>query len=506
MGSGPCRGEPLHRTALPGAPLRMVIVRRTLPAALVVFSLLLAACSGGSSPSPAASSGGAASAGASAGAAAGTSGSAGASSAPSAAAIQATGDLNVMGFDCTKGDDIATNRIKEFKAKYPDVNLKCAEGGLNDQQFLTAVQGGSPPDLIYMDRAKIGPFAARQAITPLDACIGKAGIDMSNFRDAAVQQVTLDGKVYGIPEFFNVVVLVMNNKVLKDAGVAPADIDTGKWHQITAANQKMLKKSGGKITRIGFDPKLPEFLPLWAKINGADLISADGKTSNLDDPKVAEALTFGRDLIQAHGKAADFFSARDALSADFFGAGNPIATDVLGAFPIEQFFLNVMAGSSPDVDITVKAPKAKDGSDVTYATGLTWAIPEGAKNMDAACAMAAAMTSKDYWVKASQLRADQRKKDKKPYTGTFTGNKAADDEIFNNIVDLSAMPQFADAVKNTIGVSDHAFAIPPAAGGTEFEKAWRDAVNKVLNEGADPAQALKDADATAQQALDAGGG
>jgi len=478
-------------------------VRRSLPAAIVVFSLLLAACSGSSSPSPsapAASSGGAASAAPSA-----SGGAASASAPASAAAIQASGDLNVMGFDCTKGDDIATNRIKEFKAKYPDVNLKCTEGGLNDQQFLTAVQGGSPPDLIYMDRAKIGTFAARGAIQPMDDCVSKAGIDMNNFRPAAAQQVTFDGKVYGIPEFFNVVVVVINNKVAKDAGVSVDDIDTGKWDQLKTANEKMLKKSGNKITRLGFDPKLPEFLPLWAKINGADIISADGKTSNLDDPKVAEALTFARDLIQAHGKASDFFAARDALSADFFGAGNPIAKDVLGGFPIEQFFLNVLAGTSPDVDITVKAPMTKDGQPVTMATGLTWSVPAGAKNVDAACAMAATMTATDTWTKVAQIRADQRKADKKPFTGTFTGNKAADDKIFNQIVDLSAMPQFAEAVKTTISVSDQAFAMPATGGATDFEKAWRDAVNRVLNEGADPAQALKDADATAQEALDNGG-
>ena len=28
--------------------------------------------------------------------------------------------------------------------------------------------------------------------------------------------------------------------------------------------------------RLGVDPKLPEFLPLWAKANGADLVSEDG--------------------------------------------------------------------------------------------------------------------------------------------------------------------------------------------------------------------------------------
>ncbi len=477
-------------------------MRRTLPAALVVLSLLVTACSGSSSPSPSAGTSAAPSTTASGSAEA--SGSAGASAPP--ASMAASGTLNVMGFDCTKGDDIATNRIKLFKSKFPDVNLKCTEGGLNDQQFLTAVQGGSPPDLIYMDRSKIGTFASRGAIQPMDDCVSKAGIDMSNFRDAATQQVTVDGKVYGVPEFFNVVVVVIDNKVAKDAGVNVDDIDTGKWDQLKAANQAMLKKSGTKITRLGFDPKLPEFLPLWAKINGVDILSPDGKTSNLDDPKVAEALAFARDLIQAHGKASDFFAARDALSADFFGAGNPIAKDVLGGFPIEQFFLNVLAGSSPDVDITVKAPMTRDGQPVTYATGLTWAIPDGAKNPDAACAMAATMTATDTWTTVAQMRADQRKKDNKPFTGTFTGNKAADDKIFNQIVDLSAMPQFAAAVKTTVEVSDKAFAIPSAGGGTDFEKAWRDAVNKVLNEGADPTQALKDADTTAQDALDNPGG
>jgi multiple sugar transport system substrate-binding protein len=475
----------------------MVSRRAGLLPALAAVVLAAAACSSGSTPSPATS------AAAPSGSAAASGGSA---SAGAAASLAATGDLNVMGFGCLKGDDIATNRIKAFKSAYPNVNLKCTEGDLNDQVFLTAVRSGTPPDLIYMDRSKIGTFAAQGAIQPMDTCVSKAAIDMSNFRDAAVQQVTFNGKVYGIPEFFNVVVVVINNKVATEAGVSPDDIDTGNWDKLKAANMAMLKKSGNKITRLGFDPKLPEFLPLWAKINGVDILSADGKTSNLDDPKVAEALTFARDLVLAHGKSSDFFAARDALSPDFFGAGNPIAKDVLGGFPIEQFFLNVMAGTSPNVDITVKAPKTRDGQDVSYATGLTWAIPTGAKNVDAACAMAATMTAKDTWLTASKARADARKAAKQPYTGTYTGNKAADQEIFSTLVDLSSMPKFDAAVKAAVAVSDKAFAIPATGGSVDFEKAWRDAVNRVLNEGADPVAALKEADQTAQDALDKGAG
>src|SRR5215210_3120263 len=154
-----------------------------------------------------------------------------------------------------------------------------------------------------MDRGKIGTFASKGAIQSLDDCVSKAAIDMTNFRDAAVKQVTFNGKVYGIPEFFNVVVVVINNKVAKEAGVTPESMDTSNWEGLKDANTKMLNKSGTKITRLGFDPKMPEFLPLWAKINGVDILSADGKTSNLDDPKVAEALAFTRDLIQAQAPA-----------------------------------------------------------------------------------------------------------------------------------------------------------------------------------------------------------
>ena len=253
-----------------------------------------AAASGSAEASGSASASGSAEAGASGSPAASSSSGSG-----SAVAIDASGTLNVMGFDCTKGDDIATSRIAEFKKKYPQVTLNCAEGGLDDQQFLTAVQSGNPPDLIYIDRSKIGTFASKQAIQPMDDCVSKAGIQMSDFRDAAVQAVNTRTRSTGSPEFLNVSVVVTNNKVASEAGVDPTTLDMSNWDALKSADEKMLKKGNNKITRLGFDPKLPEFLPLWAKINGVDIISADGKTSNLADPKVAEALGFARDLILA---------------------------------------------------------------------------------------------------------------------------------------------------------------------------------------------------------------
>jgi hypothetical protein len=57
-----------------------------------------------------------------------------------------------------------------------------------------------------------------------------AQIDMGQYRPAAVQQVTVDGKVYGIPEFYSVRVMMINNQAVSEAGSArpPSTPPTGR--------------------------------------------------------------------------------------------------------------------------------------------------------------------------------------------------------------------------------------------------------------------------------------
>jgi ABC-type glycerol-3-phosphate transport system substrate-binding protein len=66
--------------------------------------------------------------------------------------------------------------------------------------------------------------------------------------------------------------------------------------------------------------------------------------------------------------------------------------DQLGAFPMEDWYLNVLAEASPDVDITVTPFKDRQGNPITFVTGSAWAIPKGAKNPNAACRLARTMT------------------------------------------------------------------------------------------------------------------
>src|SRR5690625_3129757 len=99
---------------------------------------------------------------------------------------------------------------------------------------------------------------------------------------------------------------------------------------MAAASTALLEVMDGDDA-IGVDSKLPEFLPLWAKAGGVDLVSEDGRTAQLDAPEVAEALEWAVGLYNDQGGFSAVKSIRD--SADFFGAENQFATDSLGAMP-----------------------------------------------------------------------------------------------------------------------------------------------------------------------------
>lgn len=407
-----------------------------------------------------------------------------------------SGTISAMGFGAT--DEIGSTRVDLAKKSLGGADVKLVEGDLDIQQFLSSVAVSDPPDLIYANRDQIGTFASRGAITPLTACVQGEQIDTSMYNKDALSQVTFGGEVWAIPEFNQVQITMANADLLKDAGLSIEDVNGSSWDKITAAAKKMLKAPGGKLQVIGYDSKLPEFLPLWAKSLGADLLSADGKTAQLNSPQVVKALEFAVSIYDAQGGFAKVKAVRD--SADFFGKGNQYAKNALGAMPMEQWYVNVLNDVSPKAPLAFDTFRTPEGKPLAYSSGSSWAIPKGAKNPGAACRFAKTMTLVDTWKAAAQARLDKRKADNKPFTGILTGNVKADAEIEQMLTSGgepwdSGVKAFYEANKNT-------FSLPANPADKEFKDAWQGAVNRVLNGQDKPQAALDKAQQDAQKALD----
>jgi multiple sugar transport system substrate-binding protein len=406
------------------------------------------------------------------------------------------GTLNIMGFGT--GDDVAESRAA-IATKAVNATVNRPSGGFNDQQFLAAVASGNSPDLVYLDRQKVGTYAAKGAFQPLNSCISSQKINMKQYRAAAVNELTYKGKVYGIPEFYDVRTILIDNDVLDQTKTPIGWLNPAKPAQLLAAAKKMVKfDSNGNVTRIGFDPKLPEFFPLWAKAYGVDILSKDGLHPHLNDPGAVRALTYAMSLINAQGGWNKFKSFRDTW--DFFGSDNQVAKDQVGAWPMEQWYYNVLASSSPKVHITALQFRNLKGQPINYETGSAWAIPKGSKNAAAACTWAKAMTATSTWLAAAKNRAAIRKSKNQPYTGISTGNAVADQAIYKDTY-TSINPYFDEAVKKVLDVQKFSFGIPASPASAEFLAAWQNAVNRVLAGQQSPKAALNQAQKEAVAAI-----
>ena len=406
-----------------------------------------------------------------------------------------TGSLSTQGFG--KPDDVGQARIDAFKSAYPKVDLHLNEGDFDPQQFLSAVASGSPPDLIYMDRQLVGSYAGQGAVQPLDDLISSAGLDLNNYRKPAIGEVTVAGKVYGIPEFYNTRNILINGSALTAAGLSAQDVSTTDWDKLHTNAKKLYKGSGNSVSRIGFDPKLPEFLPLWAKANGAELVNDDG-SPNLDDAKIVEALDYATSLIAEQGGWAKFKAFRDTW--DLFGAGNQFAKNQAVAFPWEGWYVNVLAEASPTFALQSIHFTDRQGQPISFCDGSAWCIPKGAKNPQAAMNWMKTLTSTDTWLKAAAARAQTATKNKTVFTGLWTADTDADHQIQQKYVHASGSG-YDQAVTNYYASTEYAFAVKSSKAGSEIKTAWTDAANRVLSGSQKPAAALKQAQSEASRAF-----
>lgn len=432
------------------------------------------------------------------GCAVGTGGQAGDTDAEYDPGAELSGQMTIMGFGGE--DEVGTARMEMAEAELGDVEVDLIKGELDIQQFLSSVAAGEPPTLLYADRDQIGSLAARGAIISLEDCIDGEGIETGEFVESALDQVTLDGTVYGIPEFNSVQLTMANQQLLDTAGLTIEAVNGSDREAMSQAAGALVQREGDNVTVIGVDSKLPEFLPLWVGAANGSVLSEDGRTAQLDSAEAVEALEWAAGIYESQGGFPAIKATRD--SADFFGAGNQFATNTLGAMPMEQWYLNVLNEVSPDAPMAFDTVRTTDGAPTAYATGSAWAIPSGSDNPDAACRWARVMTSVDAWMAAADARLALREEDGLPFTGILTGNTVADEQI-QGMTTADEEP-WASGVAAMYEANENTFSLPANPADAEFEDAMFEAVNSVLNGEAEPADALADAQETAQAALDEG--
>jgi multiple sugar transport system substrate-binding protein len=424
-----------------------------------------------------------------------------AQAATSRASASTSGPLSIMGFG-TNGDDVAQTRLKIAEKAIAPIKINAPNGGFSDASFLSDLASGNAPDLVYMDSYQMGTYAAKGALMPLTSCLKSQGINMKVFTKAAQAMSTYNKQVYGLPEFTDDRTLLVNNSVVDKAGLTPAGISTTNWTKLSEVAKQLTVFQDGKLKTIGFDPKLPEFFPIWVKANGGAILSPDGLKAELNSRQDIQALTYAVSLINEEGGYSKFLTYRNTWN--YFGNNNPFAENQIGVTPFENWMYNVIASTSPKVPVTAEPFTNRKGKVIDYETGSVWVIPKESKDPTAACKFANAMTEASTWLAAANERIALYTKEHYYFAGLLTGNHKADAAIIKLAEAHPAIVgPFMQATKETYNVETGSFTVPDSPASEQVQNDWTQAVTSVLQGQASPARALDEAESQAQAAINA---
>jgi multiple sugar transport system substrate-binding protein len=419
---------------------------------------------------------------------------------PATPGLTREASITSWGFGAEETNPMAFSRIDAFNQAFPNIDLELVPT-FEDQQLLTGFASGQLPDLIWTGREKIASWVSRDLLMPLDDMLAGSGIDTSQFYPSAWEQVQVEGKVYGIPQFIDVRALYVNNDVLQESGADPAQIDTSNWDALSEIGAQLVRKNGDAIERWGFDHKIQaQWLWLWARGNGGQLMSDDGTEITFDDPKAVEALDWGVKAYDAQGGFEAYEGFASTWQNDEQFARGQVAMTMY-----ENWMLGIVARVAPDLNFTVTPIKQRGGSgNVSFAAGPAWMIPNGANDPEAAFEFIKFMCRPETWMIGARAVKDARVSEEAPYIPSLTANSVVDQMQIDELYESLGGP-FDEAVQLFPQLLQEAFTLPTAKSpvGVEIGDALQnDGVLPALRGEMSAEEALQQADQAAEDAVE----
>ena len=406
------------------------------------------------------------------------------------------GTLRTSGFN--PGDEVGKSRADYAASQLGGVTVSMDKTNFDAQKFAAQAAAGQAPDLVQLDRSVVATFAHKGLILPLDQCYATHKVTPDQqYYPSTIKDVTYNGSVYAVPQFFQATALLANKRVLDKAGVTADQIDTSKPATIVDLAKKLYSANGGNPSVLGFDLDAPGSASIWFTAFGGRLYGDDGAPM-LDDPKNVEALDWMKQVLDAQGGYAKVKSFKDSM--DVFGKNNQYVADQVGVQTWAQWYPNVLANTANKVSLAAVPIKTTSGKTLAMAGGTSFAIPKSGKNPAAACAWAIAATSTDAWLAAGKARAETVAKNNSIATGLMTGSPVADKAVRQQYVKPSGNADFDQVINTYYAVlpDNSSFGASPV--GQQAKQELDNAVVVALTGEKTPQQALTDAQTAAMRA------
>lgn len=199
-----------------------------------------------------------------------------------------------------------------------DLNVEYVEWADAHDRFVTAIAGGTTPDVAETGTTWTSEFADAGALAPLDEYVSEAGLD-DDLVEGLVEAGTYEDELYGMPWYAGVRSLVYNTEVFEKAGVEPPTT----WAEIEEAAKTIKESDAAKIpVAVAGDAEFTVYPWVWGA--GGEVATQDGDTwtSGLDSPEAQEGISFWTGLAEQGYSSAGATTWRETDVLDAFAKGD----------------------------------------------------------------------------------------------------------------------------------------------------------------------------------------
>ena len=250
--------------------------------------------------------------------------------------------------------------VAEYQAQHPGQKVSALFVNNDDtlQKVLTAVRGGSPPDIAYLYGSWAPNVAQIPQVANLTQVVQRAGVDWNDFWPGERAVATVNGKVIGIPALVDNLAVVYNKALFAKAHLAvPGPGWT--WQQFQADAQKLTNPAIKQFGTAYVTPGSEDTVWHWEALlweAGGQLLSADGKKAAFDSAAGLTSLETLRTM--AVTDKSMYLDPTDNAYANLFNSGK-IGMLVTGPWDLSAF---------PNVHYGVQVMPSYPGTDGGHQT------------------------------------------------------------------------------------------------------------------------------------------
>jgi len=285
--------------------------------------------------------------------------------------------------------------VDNFNKENSDVQAELVQvvGNETDTtKLMTAVRGGTGPDVYMLDRFIVAQRAAEGVLQDLSEFMG--GEDFSEvYIPFSWAEANFQGKPYALPFDTDARALFYNKGMLQKAGVDPAELEVANGaitfdRLAEIANKINETDQDGNFSSMGFVPYTHQgWHYTYGFAFGGTFFEEAACAVTPDEAGVVAGHQWVYDYTAAlDPQKVNAFAGPYAVGQDVPEEQDPFVTQRLAFAITGDWFFNTWKKFAPDTDYGVTLmPVPKEGTDsTTWAGGWSAVIPQGAKNPEGA--------------------------------------------------------------------------------------------------------------------------